>query len=231
MSEVHGIVQQIGDYKVSYGNVFMPRVSLANNEIELPRGCKLYPLKGGQNYIVSTEHYANKATYFFGLDEGLFFTRLSQRSIQPFLQSGEEAFYESLKPWIIREFSQRTTDPPKRQGDIWAIRIADNWDTISQEVLGYPTSPCKEKSGRFNLFNTRHVLDGFMAAAWITTSQKPARRFKKGKAVMKMKGAYVVFGIGTVAAPNHAPMILGDGIYALAQSVGIIPTHFGSGLD
>ena len=220
----HLIPLKIDQFDVKLARVMQPQVA-DEKTIILPEVTKeLYPLMLNQFIaVVSFDKDKKDSYYFFGIDDRPFVSILSPNAINAFNMFGIEGFYDSLKPWVIKECAS-DSNKPVRQGDIWAIRIAESWGAISKgifqgKMISYNYKVKTVKSAE--LYYTRHRLTGELGQAVIITSKKHLARIKSGLKVKNLKTEFTILGCGELTAPDHEPLDLRDGIYALTRSIGI----------
>lgn len=156
---------------------------------------------------------------FFGQDDGHpFVAGISKNAFMAFKSAGENAFYEALKPWSMRILSSLTTTPILRQGDIWAIRIADSWKNIGDSIVAFRIAKKykKREEDDMPIFRTRHRLTGASQRILI---EKGRRKSRTKRTVIEV--AEVMIASGKIEAPDHPVLNLADGIYAIARSSGL----------
>jgi hypothetical protein len=234
MSNLDDLPKTIGKAELKVGDRFFADEKL----LEIPRTTKkIFPLDGNQFVGVIPQRYGSDEYVFFGVDEAPFFIGLSNRAVRAVLSGNPERFYESLKPWIIRELPKFTKDIPVRQGDVWGIKVADRWEDIKDQIFHYHLLPKtfgkhyryykipKDKvwieEGAWSLFGTRHVLTGKYMDVHVVSSKKQNLLLAKGEDVKNKISIEIFLSSGILTAPNHEPLNLENGVYALARSIGI----------
>jgi hypothetical protein len=123
-----------------------------------------------------------------------------QEEARSHLFAGEGAFYDYLKPYFIKRFEKVVGSQARRQGDIFALRVADRCEfpSLNRYRMILMGSELEIKKGKeITLFGTRHVFTGEYCVLAYTPS--------------------VVLGCGVVEAPDHEKMDL-ESIYFLHQS-------------
>lgn len=178
-------------------------------------GDKFYLLKGGKQFLFSSEGIVHPL--FGGTDGGsIFLTPIYLAPFDVFLKQGEGAFYEALKPTIVREMEKHFGSRIKRQGDVFAVALEDSsWQslTIFHPLLQYCSgvdahSFVDIKDVReMPVLTTRHTLTGMIAADVDVKFVYPTGRYP------------IVEGV--LEAPDHKPLVL-NGLHLLARSAGVI---------
>lgn len=234
------IPTRIGSLEIDTANTsFMP--FLRGNLLTLPSVVhEVHPLMGGTQYLIRTS-VANMnrqpvGHYFFGLDDSPFLTAISRRRFEIFKQEGEQAFYEALKPKSIKLMADGSPNPVKRQGDIWAVKVADAWKDIGPLVGTLVIAPnCKAKR-RLNyqqrLFDSRHELTGdIMQDVFVVIDVKPKKRISKNGrgASVNIKALPLTLASGVIKAPDHPHLFIEDGVYAIDRTTGQVEAC--SGMD
>ena len=140
--------------------------------------------------------------WFGGTDENPFLVRMDPRALKEYLMGGPEHFYESIIPQRIIELSRIVGKEYVRQGDIFALPMDFDWETLSKaySLLSgkeLPMVKCKDEQ----VFETRHTLTG----------QRTELRVK----VHGVEGLNLAEG--KVAAPDHSLMTL-IGPHAIHQT-------------
>ncbi len=230
---------RIGNMEISFFST--PFVSLNGGSLVLPEHIhEAHPLKGGSQYLVRTPPLnLNRnvvSHYFFGIDDTPFLTTISKRRFDIFKVNGEQAFYESLVPKSIKLMAESNPDQMKRQGDIWAIKVADTWSQVAQAVGGYQVAPKsaakKWRAYQERLFDSRHELTGdIVSGRFIITEVVPKKRIaQNGRgAAFNTKGLPLTLATGYITAPDHPNLFLDDGIYVVDRTTGQVEAS--SGMD
>jgi hypothetical protein len=150
-----------------------------------------------------------EAYWFGGTDENPFLVRINVNPVKAFLEGGvlrEACFYQSLRLREIGQMEQATRRHYKRQGDIFAVPLNIGWADLERcfRVSSRPLGI--QSTDGAHLFGTRHLL--------------------RGKVVDM--GALKIFGVGTslialgtVVAPDHRDLVLGDKPHALYQTANL----------
>lgn len=165
--------------------------------------------------------------YLTGFDDAPFVAPVSRNQFKVFEKEGERAFYESLKPASIKLIESISENFVLRQGDIWAIKISNDWASIIKGSVCFPIET-RGMDARIAkdmlLFGSRHALCGeIMGLVYITYSSKQ----KRGKKITKSMAA--TLGTGIIEAPDHPNLDISDGIYVIARTNR--PENFRAGLD
>lgn len=155
-------------------------------------------LKNGEQFLCFGSQSPRKYGYFGGVDDGHpFVSRMTSRvPYKAFEQEGEQAFYESLIPSLVTEWSERTHQPFGRQGDWYYCKIKKITFKSFFRLLGLIfREPWEEfwssyffwwrRSGF--LGHTRHRVDGI---------------------AIHLFGRSVVIARGILEAPDHPPVLL-----------------------
>lgn len=172
----------------------------------------VYPLKESSQFIFDDK---DKTIRFGGMDEShLFLTELTKRPFEIFKKYGEEAFYESLVPKVIKKWSEKTCVSYARQGDWFFIplRIENKWDLVKLAlniIMNHPRGRRNLKKSEFGIYeyaktllNSRHKIEIMPNLEKYQIIKFPWRMF-------------VAFG--ALSAPNHKAVILEEP-HLLAQA-------------
>ncbi len=176
----------------------------SGSNIVLPRNphAIFYSMQEGKQFL-----YGHDRRYWFGgTDEEPFLVEMKVEAVQAYIngEGSEGSFYKSLVPLTVSRVQLETGVPYKRQGDIFAARFSRNDSFLKnlERLVAYGDNinpPVHSKvnvtHGSYNLLGTRHEGKGTM----VTVDNK------------------VLFS-GVVKAPDHAPLELDDGLYALGQT-------------
>lgn len=165
--------------------------------------------------------------YLTGFDDAPFVAPVSHNQFKAFEKGGEQAFYESLKPASIKLIESKSENSVLRQGDIWAIKISNDWTSIIKGSACFPieTRGMDARIAKdMPLFGSRHALCGeIMHFVYITYSSKQ----KRGRKITRSMAA--TLGTGIIEAPDHPNLDISDGIYVIARTNR--PENFLAGLD
>lgn len=155
-----------------------------------PDSGRFYQLLKGEQFVFTTQDRdARRRIFFGGMDESPFLAELELEVLEAMIQ-GEEAFFEALKPRIIRSWEQSIGIRAKRQGDFFAVPAAKkgrvSWEDFFIRSL-------KEKGRKAEvvytedtqLRGTRHTFVGMMAVV-----------------------SNCIVGDGIIHAPDHEPLDL-----------------------
>lgn len=163
-----------------------------------------HPLENGQKILirlVAAGDGARQITYWFGgTEENPFLVRVDQVAFDAFKQSGEQGFFNALKPQIITRIEEAFKLTTKRQGDIFAVPLPFSVQdfTRAANLFAMDSSANFSEAAFQPILGTRHILKGFYSNARIFGTVHP-------------------LGWGVVEAPDHSPLSL-DGIHLLAQA-------------
>lgn len=176
---------------------------------------EFFPLQEGRQFLLRTNVSRGLAVryefhaFFGGTDEQPFLVRLNGRPLSAFSEGGESAFYDALKPEIIKQLERLRKIPARRQGDFFAMPLGCSWDNIAwlqQLFSGDIITPTEVKELPVN--ETRHRFTG---------------TFCKNVHVRETHGLIVE---GTLQAPDHAEMKLAGDVYFLIQAQNLAdPQH------
>lgn len=180
---------------------------------------EIHPFKNNLQFIYSNynSNYngRDKRIMFGGMDESSFFiTELQNKPFSIFKKQGEEAFYNSLVPKIIKNWSKKTGAPYGRQGDFFytPLKLKNKYDFLKLAlciILHHPKAKSQLKKSIFGtyeysklLLNTRHKLEIFPNSEKYEIIEFPSAMF---------------IAKGILSAPNHKPIILEEP-HLIAQS-------------
>lgn len=210
--------------------------------IPLRRGVAFFPLRRGEQFLlrIRENHFGScrycgqpipagqTAVCFGGTDQRTpFLVDLVPKALEPFRKGGEEAFFDALKPWVIRALEEKYgAENTRRQGDIFAYSLPWSWEELGRRHLGSEstslvtrgrrkvTGSFKIERGQGRLFGTRHVFIGDQADVW-TTAILDDPEFR----------GWADIGEGRIEAPDHDPLIL-EGPHVLTQTALLrFPAH------
>lgn len=141
------------------------QVRRSGNQIHIHTGwdAKFHFLNHGQQFLLRGHFNRGPVSFcdFGGTDENPFVTIIDREAYHTFLESGEEAFYASLKPPNLKVMEKEFGVSSLRQGDIWAIKIPMDWkDVVRASLLNFGYRPMRDSGERHRVFNTRHELIG-----------------------------------------------------------------------
>jgi len=186
--------------------------NLDGNTITLPirKGSEFYPLQDGNQFLFRCfENPKNKGRhpYFGGTDEGsAFLTEIYPFEIfDEFLERGEDAFYEALKPPILRFWEEKLGIKARRQGDFYFLPLP-TWDDLRPAFSLFfhndlELIPVESAS----LAESRHKITGETTDELIL--------FDRDRDINIVR-----FGRGTMYAPDHEPRQLNE-VHLLIPSV------------
>lgn len=184
-----------------------------------PDGLDFFPLKNGHQFLAAISppplmpgNDPGTNYWFGGTDEGPFLVQLRHEPYDVLTTKGEDAFFEALKPPVIRELEREFGVASRRQGDIWAVPLPFGWDELNRMFI-----VCGERNAGIDpwivrphpienhpLFGTRHRLtgQGNGVTRWTMTAHNPP---------------HSVYAEGIISAPDHSPMDL-TGLHVLRQA-------------
>ena len=175
---------------------------------------KFYPLKRGEQFLFFSKTHGQPL--FGGTDgESIFLSPIYIVASDVFLEKGEEAFYQALKPEIVREMEKHFGVEVRRQGDLFAVSLESfTWENLNllHALLLYHSGIDEHRFVNIKqvkkkpVLATKHRLTGKMAFVYVEFVYPP-------------KTYPVVEGV--LEAPNHKPLVL-EGLHLLARSAGVI---------
>ena len=163
-----------------------------------------YSLQDGRQFLFGY----NRNYWFGGTDEEPFLVQMEAQAINNYIQGAglDDSFYQGLVPRTISRIANETGTPYRRQGDIFASRFCGNDSFIKnlERLISYGGNGIginlRVNQGSFNLLGTRH----------------------EGKGTIVELGNNRQLFSGVVRAPDHAPMLLDDGLYLIDQTQYIV---------
>lgn len=168
-----------------------------DTEIVLPLNphAKFYSLQNGRQFLfVSATEPAQ--CWFGGTDEKPFLVRMREPALATFRDSGENGFYDSLRPRIVHDLEKDLGVAVKRQGDIFAVALLLN--ARSMEIFGHLLNLHWKDADDFSVFGTRHRIGGQVSN-------------------VAVRGGLHLLATGVLEAPDHTPLRL-EGTHLLAQA-------------
>lgn len=167
-----------------------------------------FPILEGRQFL----YLSDGNCWFGGTDEEPFLVQMRKEARDNYIEGdgSEEAFYRGLVPETIKKIAAETRSAYRRQGDIFAARFCGNDSFLrnlekvlllapSYNSLNGTSGSLKVEHGSFSLLGTRHEGRGTS----ITIDRK-------------------VLFTGIVKAPDHTPLSLEDGLYAIGQTQYIV---------
>jgi len=203
-----------GVAKIKYGTTAFDRAERRGSTITLPNDSTVYKLERGRKFVavVAQPSWMNgERGWFGGTDEKPFLAELNRDAIDALLSYSEEFFFQFLRPESIDEVADKTGAKPRRQGDIFAIKLPLSWKAIATRDFGKRRwlenildndYMYGEGNRSHNVFNTRHRLQG------------PASLLEDGFGEPRM------IGEGILKAPDHKPVKL-VGPHLIQQANGL----------
>lgn len=171
---------------------------------------EFFPLKQGAQFLFrqNSTDYNDKTTskyWFGGTEHSPFLVSLTKKPFEAFQEGGEAAFFDSLKPEVIKKCEELFGGGNYlRQGDIFAIPLPYTWQELNKISTLSSGQVCQgSQTTNEKLFGTRHVFAGICTK-------------------FSVLGKNHFIGTGTLAAPDHPPLILDHGIFLFAQAQGLV---------
>lgn len=205
--------------------------------IRLPKkrtDADFYPLKGGEQFLFKLGNFDLNEPgmfdyiHFGGTDEVPFLASLKPQALLSYLNGGEHAFFEVLKPSIIQRLELIWgKNKTQRQGDIFAYPMPYDWDELfkrwQSNITGnsfgitreYISGLCDDSDGTA-LFDTRHKLSGeiYEGEFWL---DGVGRFCADNSRPLTDERCPIVLGEGTVEAEDHKELAL-KGLHLIAQA-------------
>lgn len=204
--------------------------------IRLPRRrgkAEFYTLKGGRQFLYSMGDVDPTKpdpgpidwVYFGGTDEAPFFTSLRPQGLLAFQNGGERAFFEALKPSLLRRLEPiYGEDKTLRQGDLYAFPMPYGWDHLFNRWQGNSSGSCFQITRRYGsrsqggvrLFGTRHRLSGrvFEGEFWIDGI---GRLHANSNGPITEDSPTVVLADGDLGGPDHRDLSL-KGLHVIMRA-------------
>jgi hypothetical protein len=162
---------------------------------------RVFSLLKGQQFLYTAPDTASNSTrrlFFGGMDESPFMVELDYGFIEHLID-GERAFFESLKPAIIKSGEQVFSSKTRRQGDFFAVKSKKNMDLSSLMRAHLKQHEITFKVvEELPLKETRHMFTGLLG---------------------RTTGGFIAEGI--LKAPDHEPLLL-DGPHIVEQALGLL---------
>lgn len=185
-----------------------------NNKIFIPlrKRIQFYRLRKGQ-FLLDVPYgsicpRSIPCVYFGGTDENVFLVILNSEVLTILNKKGINAFYEALKPEIIRGVEKLFGVKSIRQGDIHAARIPLKWNQLSLFLSFFGNTGRRfQRQGAKNLplFRTDHRLTGLYSG------------FFRNPFANVLSDPLFSFATGVIKSPNHKPMNLKE-VHIIAQT-------------
>lgn len=138
------------------------------------------------------------AGYFFGgKDEAPFVVQIESEAYSEFRQNGEEAFFDYLKPELIKLIETVFKRKAKRQGEIWAVPLGQlGTEQASALIKAFSggEEEMVEVEGFIVVFDTGHCLTG--------------KRYDSADYSYNDRTVAGLIAEGTLTAPDHKPLEL-----------------------
>lgn len=233
--------EKVGHLKVVFGlyhrtpEIYhdgMLSLPFATNEVISLQAGKQIIIKVGPIYPAQHQRFDETGPIRFflaGIDDNPFVTSINRRTYWAYQRQGEAAFYESLKPAVIKRLESTGSSITRRQGDIWAVRVGDYWQNPGSRTvctIRPGNSKTRIAHGEW-LFGSRHSLHGEMQQpVFVAHASQPEQTVLPG---YKSRGLTAFLGTGVIKAPDHPSLDISDGIYAIARTSR--PRNFNPGLD
>ena len=172
-------------------------------------------LRNGEQFLFK-ESRGDELHWYFGGTDGtrcIFLVKIDCQESNPnpinaYHNEGEQGFFNSLKPEIIRKLEKNIGHLTKRQGDQFAFPLPYPLESIRNTKFLWTGIPHDEKSWwvatKYDLlYKTRRKLEGNVHVVKTT-----------------LLGESVTIAEGTFTSPNHDPMIL-ERPHIIARAVGM----------
>lgn len=185
------------------------------------------PIRDGTQFAVryagpeSGFHPLNGTTFFAGMDESPFVSRISDTVFDVLKWSGEDAFFYELKPDAIKLMEQLHGDNGRttvRQGDIWYHKAGRSWGDLLEE---------QENHGKRSLRdgNLKTVYDKGTANLFRGVRHRISGRRLEGESlhIDKFDLNRVVVAEGVLSAPDHENKIAHPGPHVFARTPHLLP--------
>lgn len=130
------------------------------------------PLSSGKQFFIENLIPGSHYEYYFGgtdndSEKTVFLAQIQKSSLEIFKQHGEDAFYDSLVPEVIRFFSRRMRDSGgigiiKRQGCIFFTQFPCAWEIVKdcRDFLFGDDVEFK-KAEKEIILSTKHLFTGY----------------------------------------------------------------------
>jgi hypothetical protein len=213
-------------------------------------GMEFHPLKNGEQFLVcypgkKSRWSPEDRTFFGGMDESPFITSLKDTPLTAFQNNGEDAFYESLIPDVVKLMKKVLPDTEvRRQGDVWSVALPFSWENlpgISQgpklvNVSGRRRTRLKQRKQNLPALSDYQARmeslrsePRFIPKVLDTRNHSIKGRYVvadhftiMGKSMANFKAA---LGEGILRAPDHAELELLGRAHLLARTPHITPTN------
>lgn len=176
------------------------------------------PLQQGAQFAVhypdtgrSFTETLNGMSFFAGMDESPFVTRIDTTAFNVLKYSGEGAFFDELKPDQIKLLEKIHGDEGRttgRQGDVFFHKLGRNWfDFLNEQAEAKKRIPkTVEQDGKTDIFSgVRHRIIGL---------QYVGEEIKLDKHELDK----VAVAEGILTAPDHVQRLAKPGPYLLARA-------------
>ena len=191
---------------------------IQGSDIYLPleRRSHFVALQGGKQFLFhyrNPDGYTEFTTYFGGTDESSAFLTELPEDVNFFAiyeMDGEEAFYESLKPGLVRNYEKRFRTTALRQGDLFAVPIG-NWADVKKAWHLVIPVDLTLKPVSSTILDTRHTLHG-------SATDDFSIIYHAISNYSILSSIDCMFGQGTLEAPDHEPLRL-EGIHFITLSL------------
>ena len=179
---------------------------------------QFYSLQEGEQFLFNPRGGKKGGQPLFGGTDGenVFLSPIYVVAFDVFLEKGEAAFYQALRPEIVREMEKHFQAEIRRQGDIFAVSLGSvTWENLNllhalllhhSGINDHRFVKTKEVD-REPIFATRHTLTGKM------TATIPVQ-------FVYCAGPCPIVQ-GVLDHPNHESLVLEE-LHLLARSEGVI---------
>jgi hypothetical protein len=186
-----------------------------------------FVLKDGAQAVVTLkfDHMinGNQRAFMFGLDDSPFMTQISNNRFRVLAEQGEEAFYESLKPRVIRLMEEDGCGASRRQGDIWAIKVAPDWSE-AKKVVGFREVLSSRQrnawNANFQIFNSRHHLKGEIMSGLSLVIKRTLKKRARPGHEFNIATIEATLACGKITAPDHPDLDISDAVYLISRTSG-----------
>lgn len=159
----------------------------------------LIPLLGGTQFLFRCS-LPKGGVWFGGTDEQPFLTQLEPHTWSIREHGNETAFFDALKPQLIKEAEKVLLRQAQRQGDIFYLDFGFDWNQINSflSLIGWSrhTLTATKKAP---VFDTRHTIAGEIL--FVETPQRQTRLLARG----------------TLKAPDHTDRVL-ESVHLVVQA-------------
>jgi|GEM_PF-1186552 len=160
---------------------------------------RFFSILGGRQFLYTgDDENRDRHMFFGGMDESPFLVEVDYKLVEE-LALGEDAFFNSLKPSVVKRWEKGLGSEAKRQGDFFAVASDKkvNWDSFFMSHLdGGKITMSFVKD--FALRDTRHNFTGILGEI-----------------------NDLLVGEGRIDAPDHEPLLL-EQPHLIEQAEGLL---------